>query len=207
MKFTTLILALLLAVSAYAATPQAELFPPITQSSVQEYIGGEHTPLHWTGRVELRNSVTSTTEWIQVGRANAATLADNDRITRHNPEIFTLDMNCRWARKAADSTWLADSAYVRNVWWEHRWDTTASSSSLNSEVRRDAWALDSSNYCVKYGAYSSPLYGIWQFESFNDTTKTWQVPVRWFEGGYYRLNFASTSTDTFYVDYRITGEN
>lgn len=207
MKLLSITLALLLAGMALAATPQPELYPPYTGNSVQGYHGGEHFPLQWTGRVELRNAVTSTTEWFQVGFTTAATTNFNDQIGRYNPEIFTLDMNCRIARLAADSTWLGDSSYVRTVWWEHRWDTTASTATLNGEIRRNAWPLDSLNYPVKYGAYTSPFYGVWQFESFNDTTKTWSVPLRWWEGGYYRLNFQSTSTDTFYIDYRVTGEN
>lgn len=214
MKHITLLIALLIAGTAFGATPQPELYPPYTGNSVQGYHGGEHLPIQWTGRVELRNAVVSTTEWFQVGFTTAATTNLNENIGRYNPEKFTIDMNLRWARAAADSTWLCDSAYVRNAWWEHRWDTTASSSSLNGEVRRNAWPLDSLNYFVKNGAYNGGSYignGGWQAESFGDvaadTVYTWQAILRFWEGGYYRLNFESTSTDTFYIDYKVTGEH
>ena len=162
--------------------------PNISSGSL---IAGEHYPLIYTGDGLIKGSLnTLTTSWIQVGFTSEADEDENRNVGIFNPEVFTvgLKLSCYGS---------GDSAGISAARFECAYETVTS----------PYWNADSSNYFIESGCYSHDQYGIWRFESIDDTARKWLFPVRLLMGGYVRLIFETDIEDTSQVDWTLICEH
>lgn len=184
--FLILIIPAVLHSAVYAQLPAILPYPDSGQ-----LLAGEHTPLLFEGNGVIQGAGNPlTTPWMQVGYAPLAGISANRNIGRFNPEYFTAAIKL--------AVWgSGDSAQVSSAWFECAYDTTA-------QVH---WNGDSSNVFITENAYLIPEYGIWRFETMQDTSRVWSYPLRVLSGGYLRLTFGSSIEDTCAVDWKLVCEH
>ena len=204
MKFTTLILALLLAVSAYAAPTRTE-YSGRNSLSTQAVLGSEHAPLIYSGSGTYSGTALGayTTDWMQIGFSPAVTDTGNKRIVEHNGEYFTLYINLT---RSYSGTYRGsnDSLSLKTARFEI-------ADSSNATV--GFWNPDSSNLFIADGNYNRTDYGIWTFEDFLQDTSTtstrrYVYPLKVFAGSHIRFVFGTTGVDdTIGVTWKLKLEN
>jgi len=163
-------------------------------STMQSYLGGEHSPLKFSGIDTVLRTSSSTTNWLQIGWVDM--LADNDEnnviAQRYNPEVFTLIIEL-------DTLWAAgDSVGLGAIRFEMALDTTDNA----------IWNADSSNLFVADGNYTHAQYGTWRFEDltsevFTSNYPPYSYPLRVLHGGFIRFVFTGYTKTTFDQDVRI----
>lgn len=127
-------------------------------STMQSYLGGEHSPLIFTCPAETldHNAGTDvTTQWLQLGWVPI--LGDNDDnnviAQRYSPRIFTVIVELDTIKTGSID---GDSLGLRGMRFEMTWDTTAS----------PIWLSDSSNVFMLSTHYTHSQYGIWRWLNY-----------------------------------------
>ncbi len=180
-----------LLIIAFAATGSCQSMVELPNRSAGDFLAGEHYPIIYTGQDEIRGSAhPCTTAWRQVGFSASAGAEANRNIGLFNPEVFTvgLKLGCSGA---------GDSARISAARFESAYDTTT----------KAFWNGDSSNIFIEDGCYHHADYGVWKFETLDDTSRWWLYPIRAVVGGYVRLILESDIADTCTVDWSLICEH
>jgi len=190
MKFTLVIIALFIAVSAsgQALTGQASTDRIAgTDASVKELAKGEHLPLMFSGIDTLAVlGVESVTPWMPIGWSPSIAvkshqgIIDNQALTRYDPRYFTLI--CELDTVSVNAT---DSVAIGSIIAEFAIDTTD----------LPIWNPDTSNALIypSFG-YNHTLYNYWTFQAYKipwaSNTEAHAYAIRVFAGAYIRFRFA-----------------
>ncbi len=203
-RFLITLTLLLLTTSAWATAPDFYANYWLNNNSGR-YLGGEHTPLIWTGTVYLPKAsvVEQTTAWIQYGYSPDATMAGGNVEFYANPEIFTLTL---WLDSYPTNA-AGDSAILVAARFEY-------ADSINAVI--PFWDADSINLFLQDGRFTHPLYNAWVYEDIPRTLGTTVDNKRWVymlrvtrPGGCMRLVFtgAVSMDDSTRVRWELRGEH
>jgi len=175
-------------------------------SSVQEGLIGEHSPLVFNGTLTLNGtSASDTTVWMQIGWSINGSDKSNKFAQRYNPEAFTfiIDLDTL-ATSAGDVN--NDSVGLGVAYFETAYDTTSD----------PIWNPDSSNFFVLDGNASRTWADVYVFEdlamdadSSVTDTKDWAYPLRVLNGSFIRFILVNRSdtVDSLTVPYTFWTEN
>lgn len=180
--------------------------PRTGEQSVHDYMGGEHTPLIFTGSFTLQNGVITrdTTQWMQLGfskNGNMDIRGSNYYAQRLNPQNFTFCMNLDSADGGADD----DSVGTGGFYFETAYDT------LNGPFYDNP---DSSNYFLRGGTMSASTSAwdeiyVFDVPATGVSTRGWKYPLRVFDGDWIRfIGLAAIDTpDSIINEWRLKCEH
>jgi len=175
---------------------QAGIQPDTHSNTLQEYEGGAHSPLIYTGSsyVYARAGKVAT-RWMQIGFAPLESYTQNTYAQRFAPNIFTLVLNL-------DESYSGDSVGLYKAWFNVAYDT-AGTLLGDWGSAGEIWNGDSTNFFLQSGNYTHPKYGDWMYEMIKPTAKDlsndttgYIYALRVLGGNYLRLIFIQDSTVT-----------
>lgn len=206
----TFVVSAFVALTMYILTYGQSVYPSYKSVNASVLLGGEHTPLIYSGTVYLprASAAEQTTSWLQIGYSTDA-LKNTDALMKSsrqvfevNPEKFTLSIRLASYPVHADH----DSVSLMAC----RFELADSTSAVIP-----FWNGDSTNLFMANGNYNHSFYGYWMFEEpgLNSAailgTREWIYPLRVLRGGYIRFVFTGSAgiDDSTAVSWTLWCEN
>lgn len=166
---------------------KAQLPFPLPSPNVGELVAGQHTPIIIEGEGTIfGSSGACTTNWVLISPTPFANATANRNISRFAPRYYVVQFQL-------DTYGAGSDADISTAHYEVSLDSTDT----------PVWNADSSNYFINNNAFAHPDYGIWKFNPIESTDIGYQLPLRIWYGGYFRMILNSVTDDTTLVRWRV----